>query len=382
MKFKSIFVLFFLSAQFVWGQGGSFEEESRKFIADFSFRLENGNVTPQDLAVCQRLWTASPNETARRSFLLLVAQYHRKIAQNPTLSIETLLPTIDILETDSASNVPEKISLNSSLSIAPPEKWRLNAENALCAIEIANAFLDLGQLELALRVIDRVGREFSDESQILAAETGGDLYVKMNMNDRAFEFYSFALQVLETLKVKEYEPGKGERVFFSDEQIILKNRIEKKFKKVENLLDAEQYGPDWATYRDAREKEVAKNFLGAYLLYDNVIKSYPETIYAEASHCYQIVLLTKLSDADNIENLSNLLQDKQKKLNELRLKFQNAQKNKNEVKQQEYQTEIEEVKAFTELAASLPTGMRALETAEKRAEAFIADEKQAFIVAK
>ncbi|MDO4585407.1 MAG: hypothetical protein Q4D62_15070 [Planctomycetia bacterium] len=261
------------------------------------------------------------------------------------------------------------------MKIPPLEEWNIDAGNALCAIEIANCLLDDGQPELALRIIDQVGQNFSDESRVLAAETGGDLYVKMGMLDRVMEFYSFGLKVLETLKKIEYELGKGDRIFFSEEQKIIKNRLETKRKTAKKQLDADRYGPDWVAYREAREKEFAKDYLMAYWLYEKLIADYPDTIYAEASRCYRIVLLTKFADVTNLEKVPDIIKSKQKQISSLRMKLNSAKEQKNKENLQKYQTEIDELTAFLTLASTLPTGLSALERAEKEAEAFITSEE-------
>lgn len=313
-------------------QNTTFEKNVQEFITDFLVRLENGEATLQDLAVCQNLGKMTPDETAKRSFLLLAAQYQRKIAKNPALCVEMLLPTVRVLKVEPNLLSKKNSKQPTSLKVPPLEEWKIDAGNALCAVEIANCLLDDGQTELALQIIDQVGQNFSDESRVLAAETGGDLYVKMKMNDRAVEFYSFGLKVLETLKKKEYEPGKGERIFFSQEQEILKTRIKRKRAIAQKLLDADHFGPDWVAYRDAQEKHFANDFLTAYWLYGKILSDYPDTIYAEAARCYRIVLLTKFADIPNLEKVPDLLKAKQKELSELQLKLLSVKKIKRRIR--------------------------------------------------
>ncbi|MDO4569779.1 MAG: hypothetical protein Q4D38_05300 [Planctomycetia bacterium] len=365
--------LFVFPAFAVLAQNGGFEEQGRKFMMEFPVRLEKGEATAQDLADCQNLWRTAPSEEAKRIFLLFAAQYQRKIAKNPALCVEMLLPTLGI-EPTSAKTGEGKSPKKEPLSVPPLEEWKIDATNAFCAVEIANCLVDEGQYEMALEIVDSVGRGFSDESRVLAAETGGDLYVKMRMFDRAAEFYSFGLKALETLKKTEYDPGKGNRVFFSEEQKIIKNRIETKRQAVQKQLDAERYGPDWVAYRDAREKHFAEDFLSAYWLYEKLINDYPDTVYAEAARCYRIVLLTKFSDIPNLEKVPDLLKSKQKQLSDLRMKLNAARKQKNSDNVQKYQAEMSDLTAFIALASALPTGLSALQKAEKEAELFIASD--------
>ncbi|MDO4628033.1 MAG: hypothetical protein Q4C70_02490 [Planctomycetia bacterium] len=345
-------------------------------MKEFPIRLENGTATQQDLIFCQNLWNLASSEVEKRPFLLLIAQYQRKVAQNPALCIEMLLPTVGVYVSNlpvSKSKSPKK--QKQSLKVPPLEDWTIDSGNALCAIEIANCLLDDGQIEIALQIIDEVGQKFSDESRVLAAETGGDLYQQMKIYDRSVEFYTFALKVLETLKKTEYELGKGERKIFSEEQMFLKNRIEDKRRKAQKFFEADRYGPDWVAYRDAQEMDFAEDFLTAYWLYGKVIEKYPESIYAEASRCYRIVLLTKFADIDNFKNFSEVIKTKQEKLPELRQKLFFAQKSKREEDIQKYQAEIENITSFLTLATTLPTGIKAIEQAEIEAEKFIvADE--------
>lgn len=371
-------ILLIFCCRFVYAQTQPYDKQGQRFMEKFAVRLEKGTATQQDLMICQNFWKTAPSESAKRPFLLLAAQYQRKIAQNPVLCVEMLLPTLGIPHASNQNNASnqsvKKKQRSRSLKTPPLEEWKIESENALCAVEIANCLLEDGQIELALQIIDAVGRNFSDESRVLAAETGGDIYVKMKMLDQAIEFYSFGLKTLETLKKKEYEPGKGERVFFSKEQNILKKRITQKLSAARKSQDKRRYGPDWVAYRDARTTEFSGDFLTAYQLYEKVINSYPKTIYAEASRSARIVLLTKFADSSNLERIPEFLTEKQQELSEARRDLLIAKKSGKEADIEKYQKKIDELTSFIEFVSNLPTGLSALKQAEAEAEAFIAED--------
>lgn len=255
------------------------------------------------------------------------------------------------------------------------ENWDIHAGNSMLAVEVANALLDEGNFELAMGIVDAVGQRFSDESRVLAAETGGDLYARMKLFDRSVEFYDFSLKVLNTLKKNEYELGKGDRIFFSEEQKILKSRIEKKLVHVKKFRDEDRYGPDWVAYKEAQTAHFAKDYLNAYRLYQKVISAHPDSIYAEASRCYTIKILAQFADEANLQNAADFIQLKQKQLSELRPKLLSAKKSKNSELAEKYQAEMDELAAFLQEIQKIPTGLAALELAEKEAEKFLSEDE-------
>ena len=351
-------ILFLLSIQSM-AQMPTPQDRVDKFLNEFFIRIEEGSATSQDLAICQTFLQMPFSDPYKMKILLRTAQYQRKIAQDPQLSIKLLLPCL-------RDDFSEK-------SVPAIEECTINQDNVLCAIEIANCLMEEGKYKSALNIIDSIGQKFTDEARVLAAETAGDIYEKMQMKQKAVEIYTFGLQTLNTLKKTGYRADRGEYTFFSEEQKIIKNRISSKLQKTKKSLETELFGPDWAAYRDAREKHFSEKFLSAYILYEKIIKDFSDSIYAEAARCYRIEILLKFADPSEISNLSKIIHSQQQKLLDLRKKLQRANSSRNQNAIKKYQSKINELKEFLDYAATIPTGIKALELAEKEAEKFLSE---------
>jgi tetratricopeptide (TPR) repeat protein len=96
--------------------------------------------------------------------------------------------------------------------------WKIDADNAEVAIEIARSHMDLNKYREALEIIDCVGKQFGDETRVLSAECAGDLMVKMQMYQKSIDWFEYALKVLNALKSSDG---------FYGEQVAINVRVKK-----------------------------------------------------------------------------------------------------------------------------------------------------------
>lgn len=182
-------------------------------------------------------------------------------------------------------------------------------------MEIANALLEEEHFEEVIAIVEEVGENNTEESAVMAAETGGDLYVRMKIWEKSVAFYDYGRKLLSTLSQKKYEVGKGEIHSFTEEQKILQNRLERKRQEAQKHLDEDRFGPDWVAYKEAQEKHFGKDYWVAYRKYDELKKEYP----------------------DNLAIFSSFLKSEQKKLSQIHSQMATAKHSRNTALLEKYQ---------------------------------------------
>ncbi len=378
------------------------QQASTKVLREMPVRLYEGKATEVDLAACQKLYDMAPNEKAKRPFLLLGAQYQRLALQKPERTLAILAPQLIGKEKANEWNKANGEAVKAALSKwkmeaaaakrakkdPPPEPlqylvdfppladWTVNADTAPLAVEAAHCLAALDKAQEALKVIDAIGQQYTDETRVLAAECGADLFVRMQMYERSIEFYGFALNVLDTLKQKEYDPGKGERIFFSEEQAIIHRRLAEKRGLAQRLYDEERFGPDWVAYRDAQRHHHGERYLDAYFAYMELMREYPDTVYSEAANCYLIEILCKLADKANVQDQGKIFKERQKQLVDTKqrlamgLRFHAPQQLLDS-----YKKDVERLEKSLEMWKRIPLGIAAIEAAESETKKFVERDK-------
>ncbi|MDO4584881.1 MAG: hypothetical protein Q4D62_12355 [Planctomycetia bacterium] len=367
-----------------------------KFLQEFSQKLEQEEVGTQDWRQFQQFQKTASTEKEQKTFFLLEAKFQRKIVGNPAAGVELLLPFFleknDVeswkqknqqkgkekktpaSQTNSTENPSsEEPSIRTIHQKVPAlYRWNFQPENASLAVEIANSLLEEGYFEDVLAIVAEVGKNNTDDSAVMAAETGGDLYARMKIWDKSVELYDYGGKLLQMLSRKKYEPGEGEQTVLTEEQKRWQQRLEKKRREAQKELEADRYGADWVAYKEAQENHFSKDYLAAFLKYEKIRHAYPDSIYAEAAVCYQIEILTSLSDPANQPALTSTLESEQKKLSQLL----QAKQTRNAALLEKYLQQEKTQASLVKQYQSLPRGLKALEEAEKKAEAWIAEEEK------
>ncbi|HBT77177.1 MAG TPA: hypothetical protein DEB39_09705, partial [Planctomycetaceae bacterium] len=321
------------------------QQAATKVLREMPVKLHEGRASEADVQACIKLIELAPNDNARRPFIVFIAQYQRIMLGKPERAILTIAPYLlekekvkawqktndeavkaaktQWLKDDASAKKAKKESpkLPSAylVDLPPLKEWAINESTALFAVEAAHCLAALNQQKRAIEIIDSVGQKYEDETRVLAAECGADLFIRTKMYERAVEFYGFALNVLETLKKQEYDSGKGERRFFTEEQQIIRNRLAEKKAIAQKLYDEDRFGPDWVAYRDAQHLHFDGNLLEAYFAYMEIVEKYRDSVYGEAATCYLIEILTKLADKANVPNISETYKRKKQELETARL---------------------------------------------------------------
>ena len=365
-------------------------------------RLYENRATDDDYQNCLNLIQAAPSENAKRPFLLLASQYRRLVLDEPESSLATCAPYLigkerakiwkkandeaikvakdrwvkDCEAAKKSKQDPPKAPVNYFVELPPLKEWTIDNSTALFAIEVVYSLAALERPQEAIKIIDVVGQQFEDETRVLASECGADLFLQTRLYKRSIEFYGFALKTLNSLKKREYVHEKGERIFFTAEQTIIKNRLESKLEIAQRLLDEKQFGPDWVSYRDSQRLHFDGKHIEAYFAYLDVIKQFPESVYAAASACYSIEMLTQFADENKPHGQAKLSKEWQDDLQATRQLHNYAKRSKtSESLLASYQSKIERLEQNLELLKKLPLGQAAIEMAERETEKFIERDK-------
>lgn len=357
--------------------------QGAKILRDITERLSKGKTTDADAATC-RAWMASRSDPLdRQPFALLLSQHLRLKNLRSDLAIEPLLAFLlkpESLDHWIQENKKRKSTQGTEIKrleipeIPPFDEWTITEANASLAVEVARCLCALEKPREGLKIIDHVGKEFTNENRVLAAECAADIFIWMKFFDKSVESYRFALNVLTSLKKEERSEH-----FSDDERKAIRRRIETKLSAAVELYDGERYDPAWLIYRRAREMHVNKKvYFDALCLYKQVIDEFPKSMVAEASKCYQIECLTLLSDRSSLQNTAERLR---------RLRQELAAAKNDYLLSRQYgepagflKCRRELVKYLENLLATwntIPTGQRALQEAEKRTEEFLNESRHA-----
>lgn len=309
---------------------------AEKFLREAEGKLDNFTFGPADLAAAERHAKQAKTPAGRLPFDLLIARYQREYQNRPDRAAAAVLPHLFPKEAAAAWE-KETAKLRHAAPKAAPAKdgkaktgakeaqggegegaanaaaaplaplppagdWNLTSDNAPAAVEAAACLAAAGQMAEALSVINRVGAGFADANRVRAAETAGDLNFDAASYARAVEFYDYGIKYLNaalgTENAEKRTADGGYAKEYSEYEQALRARLARKRDAAQRRLEADRYGDDWALYRDATRAEWERHDpAAAWLLYQQLIKEYPDTVYAEAARCYGVKCLLALSVA-------------------------------------------------------------------------------------
>ena len=290
-----------------------------QFLKDAGRKLDERLFGKADAKQCAEFMKRA-GAVAKPRFALVHSRYLRVMEQDPVAALKSLGPWVmgkdKVRDWEKAQAGGEKEALakwqeehgkanrerreelekNKPAGLfAPfpaPDQWRVDSQNADLAIEIARCHVDLHRHQEALAIIDSLGKGFAGETRALAAECAGDLMVKMQMLRKGVDWYGFALKVLDSLK----SPSD----VLAPDHALIRARVNKSLAMAKRLLEIEQYGPGWVAYRDAEQKRRGeRDFLSAYLKYEDIEKEFPQTVYAAAAACCRVRCLLALAEEAN-----------------------------------------------------------------------------------
>jgi tetratricopeptide (TPR) repeat protein len=192
--------------------------------------------------------------------------------------IETLLAKVALAE-----NAPDK-----AIEFVAPYAGMKDFDNNLSEayLTAGNAYLAAGRNRDALTIFDWMASKAGGVPLILAAEGCGKALIALKDHAKAVEALDFAVRYAKT---KLYD------------QVDLIKRIEALLAKARRLADIDLYGADFVLYRDGETLRREKGqFAKAREAYLEVIRNYPDGVYADASHLYAaecLVAIEKIPDA-------------------------------------------------------------------------------------
>jgi len=144
-----------------------------------------------------------------------------------------------------------------------------------CYLAAGDAYLATDQPYKALLIFDWMAGQTEGLDLILAAEGCGRALLARKEFQKAVESFRFALRY-------------AQRGYNYPEEIQdIIRRLKAQLAKARRLADIARYGEEFVRYRDAeRLRRVQQKFAQARQVYLEIVKKWPETIYAEASRLY------------------------------------------------------------------------------------------------
>ena len=345
-------------------------------------KIESRIFGKKDFKNCNRLLRKTKDDNLRMNLTIVLSRYERELNDNPLGALEIIAPEIlapeklaEFHKKFPASDPKAQDKKNTAQakpeiivnSFPPSSELIIDNKTAPCIVELANIFLALKQIELALDLADIIGRKFPGFPQVLASETSGDIMIESRLYEKSVSFYELALKFLDKYKYDSKENGKG--------LDLIKNRIAKKLDTARRLFDMERYGEGFVLYREAETKRLTdKSPAEAIRSYNILTALFPATVYSEAAKAYTIRCLFSLEDTEaqnflikRISEIENIIKSRKEILKDAG-KYQVPEK---VIK--EFSAEISDLEEKLNGLKNTPTGKDAAELAEKKAETFIAE---------
>jgi len=236
-----------------------------------------------------------------------------------------------------------------------------NMDERECCLEYARLKAQ-EDFSAAMNVIDKLGQSGSGIQRLLAAEAAGDVLLAGKQFQAAEEAYRLA-----------------KKIFQADEYLrddllakLALERVWKGLAAARRPLDVEKYGEDFVLYREAEENRNWKNYAQALARYDEIIKAYPQTVYAVASECYAIDCLLALYRETECSKAAQVIEKAKGRLKELIQQLRDGQRRG--LPAGALEQLAKKIRAQETLIRSLemaPTGPKAASLAEERAAAFL-----------
>jgi len=173
-------------------------------------------------------------------------------------------------------------------------EWSIDSNSLRCAVEAGLCLLALNDRQAALQVFKTIGEQHSEDLiAVLSEEGGGDAFMMPGGYAKAVDLFSHAIQVCRhCIGYMQADPFGEIRHFQS--------RIERKLAEARRLSDIEAFGPGYCAYRHAQDLRCnKKDYLNAFLAYEDLAWDYPRTVFSAASEAYRLKLLLELSESGN-----------------------------------------------------------------------------------
>lgn len=372
----SIFTLLLTLSVVQAGAAQSSAEDVRKSLRDFEAKIDDGSATESDFQRIQSIYNAETNEIIRLTCTQLAAKYRRLIEKNPVKSLEILLPYLIGKERTTAwiKAIPPP-TRTAAQPVGLPElpvaeAWLINEKTAHLAIEAAYALAMLDRADLGIGVANEVAKQFSDESRVLAAECIADIYLKEGRTVKSHEFLRYSAELLDKINKGQYAE-KTARRFDRHDRDSVGRRVGRKFDLAVRLTEDERFGADWSLYRDARRFHKDGDLVSAYLIYMELVRDHSETIFADASRCHAIEILTLRAVKDSVPKRDPIMKQWQDEIAkaEKTLQFETP-RNASSAVLEHYRSKITSYKRKLDDVTRIPEGPAALDMAENETEKF------------
>lgn len=270
-------------------------------LCRFMLELETSAVSPKLLRVVEKISKRSKDDKLQARALGLVALYEAGTKKEISKNLATIAPYI--LPADLAGKYQKSVEKSSKQVPEFPSasKWDLK-QPELCVTAAKILTLDKKYVE-ALAGFNRVGEKVDNLPRVMASEGMGDMLFSLRRYEQCVSSYEFALSVLSWLKQQSEYLNDPDKTI-----LILEKIIRKKLARAMDAWDAERYGPGFVAYRNARRVEFSKDYLTASVLYRELKKDFPETVYSEAASLYRNKCLLKISEDIKGEQADKKLQ--------------------------------------------------------------------------
>lgn len=179
----------------------------------------------------------------------------------------------------------------------PLDVWKITGDSAPFCLEAARCLNELDRCSTALKAVDTIGRRFEGTARVRAAECAGDMLMDMQRPAKALSMYRLGLKAMK----KELGGAYDYAVRKSEADKLLLARFRRKIARAQRLADRDRYGPEWVLYRDAERARLRdRAYLKAYLDYEHLCTTYPETIFAAAAAYGKIACLLALTRPEHV----------------------------------------------------------------------------------
>jgi hypothetical protein len=175
--------------------------------------------------------------------------------------------------------------------LKPPFEWQPTVTDYRLAICMARSQVGLGRPMLAFAVLEGVRPlAFADRfNTALAAAVAAEAFFATQRWEQCIEA---AQSGLDAMRRQTSSSASDEPVGRPAEAALARHDLESLLARAQRELDMSRYGPAFVAYRDAeRLRRFEFDDVGAYVAYQELIRSFPDSIFAEAARAYSIVSL-------------------------------------------------------------------------------------------
>ena len=321
-------------------------------------KLDDKNFGKNELRESAKFAKKAKSASEKAEFTAIIARYHTELAQDPASALKTIESVLPSSTSSSKSSVS---------SLSPKSLPFDSPELAPCIIEAGRAFLFSGKDIEALEVAETAFQKFSAISKVLSAELSSDISLKAKLYEKSIDWLELALKILDSAK---YEKSDDEKMLS-----IIEKRLKKKLETAQRLRDIAEYGEGFVHYRDAETARLTKKSpLEAIVLYEDLIRLYPDSVYSEAAKAYIIKCLFELESPNATKKAKETLANFAKLIDEKKALLRNS-KNLDLPKPvlTEIETEITGLEESLKRMKGIPLGEKSAKLATEKADAFLSE---------